>query len=74
MRSPEHLCYMQEESLIVPTYSVSQLGIAIIGFIPALQRLRLHLYKEESEDEGQYRIRLPQEPVVGKQAPMPVFP
>ena len=54
------------------TYSVSQFGIAIIGFIPALRRFQLGLYREESEDEGRYRIQLPQEPVTRKPAPMSI--
>lgn len=58
---------------MVATYSGSQVAIAIIGFIPALRRFQWHLYKEESEDEGHYRIQLPQEPDTAKPSQASVF-
>jgi hypothetical protein len=46
----------------------SQVIIAIVGVVPALRRLKFHLYKAESEDEDRYQIQLPRESNARKQA------
>lgn len=34
----------------------------MMGFLPVLKRFRFHLYKEDENNEGLYRIQLPQDP------------